>query len=637
MKPKVQKFQNPKVKSLSRSLLFLAAVLFIALRSEAQYSASNFTLVSLTDPETTFNPEGQKYSGCWGWYQASKNKEYAIVCSHKGTYWLDVTVPATPTVSAYRQGRHTGCTWREAKSYRNYLYVISDDFGNNSLQIFDMQYLPDSVHKVYDGVTLFARGHTLCIDHDKLYIGSATLGNTFSSMQVYSLANPANPALIRKLEQDYPAIDHVHDMLVRNDTVYASCGNQGLYIFQLMATNTFSLLGSLTNYPFSGYNHSSAITPNGQTLVFMDEVPSGLPIKVANVTNFGNIQVLATINQFTNTTPHNPFMVNNQYCFASSYQDGIQLFDISNPSAPVLAGYFDTHPQSGGNNNTWTSGDEYNGNWGAYPYLPSGHVLALDRLNGAFLLRTSFYQAPLVSADFYLQTSACVNTTINLVNASSGANTFTWTFPAGVVATSTLGGASLYFPTTGVYTVSMIAANPASGTASVTHTVTVINNSVTATVSNTNAACSTCSNGIAVITPAGGTSPYTYSWFPYGGLGATSKSLSPGCYTVTVSDNFGCKSFTSTCISFNSDVGIPSISSQRAPRIYPNPAQSSLTIDFPGSAYTYSIYNKLGQLISSSRNNQNAVTLSLADYPKGIYIVEIETAENRSSQKIIIE
>ncbi|MBL7931803.1 MAG: T9SS type A sorting domain-containing protein [Bacteroidia bacterium] len=124
----------------------------------------------------------------------------------------------------------------------------------------------------------------------------------------------------------------------------------------------------------------------------MDEVPAGLPIKIANVSNLSNIQVLNTFNQFSSTTPHNPFVVNNQYCFASCYEDGLQLYDISTPQNPVLAGYFDTYYQSGGNTGTWNN--DYNGQWGCYPFFPSKVIFALDRYNGIFLLKTHLYQNP---------------------------------------------------------------------------------------------------------------------------------------------------------------------------------------------------------------------------------------------------
>src|SRR6478735_3355126 len=154
------------------------------------YPASNFTMISHIDPELTPNSSGEKYSACWGWTQVSKNKEYAIACSQSGTYWVDITNPSTPTVSAFKAGALSNCTWRETKTYQNFCYVISDDGGNNRFQIFDMQYLPDSVHKVYDHDSIFKRGHALWIDGNKMYISSVTTtNNAFASLTMFSLAN----------------------------------------------------------------------------------------------------------------------------------------------------------------------------------------------------------------------------------------------------------------------------------------------------------------------------------------------------------------------------------------------------------------------------------------------------------------
>lgn len=382
---------------MNRNFRYLSALFAVflfagaAAQAPVSYAASNFSLLSNINPEINVNADGDKYSGCWGWYQAAKGKEYAIACSQSGTYWVNVTNPFSPAVCAYRAGKFTGATWREAKTYQNYCYVISDDPGANSFQIFDMQYLPDSVHKVYDNDTLFSRGHTLWVDGNKLYVASVTYSNgSYHNMAIYSLANPVAPVLLRRLDQDYAFIPQVHDMYVRHDTVFASCAYSGLNVFKYNSSaNTFSMIGSLTSYTASGYNHSSALTPDGKTLVFTDEVPAGLPIKIANVSNLANIQVLATVNQFSMTTPHNPFVVSNKYCFVSSYEDGIQLFDISVPASPQLAGFFDTFPQGGGNIGNW--GGNYGGQWGCYPFFPSKNIFALDMLNGLFMLRTPLY------------------------------------------------------------------------------------------------------------------------------------------------------------------------------------------------------------------------------------------------------
>lgn len=372
----------------SIALLIFAISLTASITGQVSYPSSNINLLGNINPETSLNSNGDKYSGCWGWYQSAKNKEYAIIGSQSGVYFVNVTNPSAPVVCDYVAGKRSNCTWRELKTYQNYCYAVSDDGAPNSFQIIDMSYLPDSVRVVYDSKTLFERAHTIWVDGNKLYAGGVTKGNgggTFS-MAVYSLANPVLPTLIRSLNQDIPSINYVHDMYVRNDTIYASAGYQGLRVLKLNANNTFSSLGSLTNYAGSAYNHSSFLTGNGQTLVFTDEVPASLPIRFCNVNNLSNIQVLATRQQFNGqTTPHNPYVLGNNWAVVASYKDGLQIYNISAPSNPTLAGYFDTYPQGGGNISNYGN-NAYSGLWGAYPYLPSKNIVALDMSNGLFML-----------------------------------------------------------------------------------------------------------------------------------------------------------------------------------------------------------------------------------------------------------
>lgn len=622
---------------LSRSLLIIFLLAAFNIKSQT-YSASNFTLISLVSPETFTNSYGDKYSGCWGWYQASKNKEYAIAGSSSGTFWVDVTNPATPTVSAFRAGKITTTVWREIKTYQNYCYVVSDDGGPNSFQIFDMQYLPDSVHKVYDSQALFKRGHTLWVDGNKLYVAGITYSTgATSSMNVFSLATPSVPVLIRKLSQDAPFISYVHDMFVRNDTVYASCGNQGLYVFKLSTpSNTFTQLGSLTTYSGSGFNHSSDLTPNGQTLVFTDEVPTGLPIKTANVSNLSNIQVLATTNQFTQTTPHNVFVVSNQYVFMSSYQDGTQLYNISNPSAPVLAGFFDTFPQGGGNNNIW-SGDPYDGQWGMYPFFPSKNIFACDERNGLFMLKTHLYQnAPSSpTVNFVSVGTVCAGSSVTFSNTSIGATSYTWTFPGGTPATSSATNPTVTYNLPGTFNVILTGAN------SNTSTVYYCNSCITVVqtqgvISFTNATCGLCSDGKATVVPSGGSAPYTYTWSPTGGNAATAINLPVGCYTVTIKDANGCIGTKTVCISFGTGIQNSTIANSEV-LIYPNPAKANVTIEFNGSQFNYTLYNNLGQLVANGKNNTHKALINLTEFSKGIYIIEIEIGKDKLRKKLIID
>ncbi|PBQ33510.1 hypothetical protein CNR22_17580 [Sphingobacteriaceae bacterium] len=390
MQSKIYHALYSKAKQLKKNSLF-ALILFSSFASPSQiFQSFNINLLSISAPNVgDMGYDGRRYSGCWGWYQASKNKEYGISGASNGTFFYDVTSPASPTLCGFLAGAPQS-TYREMKTYSHYCYIVSDDDQAKRFQIVDLQYLPDSIHVVFNDSTLFRRGHTIWIDQDKLYIGAMIekLPLSITSMAIFSLANPEAPVLLRKLDEDFPLIDYVHDMYVRNDTIFASCGNKGLFIFKWEnALNKFTQLGSYIGYATHGYNHSSFLTGDGKHLIFCDEVPEGLPIHFVDVQNLGNIQPLKDWHPMPLTTPHNPY-IRGKFAVVSCYQDGLQIYDISKPNEINLVGYFDTHPQGGYNIGNYGT-TAYRGNWGAYPFLPSGVIIANDMQNGMFVLNAA--------------------------------------------------------------------------------------------------------------------------------------------------------------------------------------------------------------------------------------------------------
>jgi choice-of-anchor B domain-containing protein len=374
------------MKLIYKCILFLFA---LTLSANAQYQHENISLLGhWFNPNQVSEPNlGIKYNGCWGWVDTADNKEYAIIGSSSGTNIVDVSNPTNPVLVDYVAGKRDECIWREYKTFGNYLYAISDDEGPNSFQIIDLSYLPDSVHVIHDTTSIFERAHTLYVDGNRLYCASVKAGDfEFYSMAVYSLDNPAQPQLLRTLNQDDSLISHVHDVFVRNDTVYASCGYQGLFIYKFNLDTTFSLISSYTSYPDQGYNHSSFLTPNGKSLVFCDEVPRNLPIKVIDVSDLQNISLESSFRSNDGPTPHNPYIIGDHRVVVAYYQDGVQIYDIKNPTAPFRMGYFDTDTLDGPQNNYNPNGTAYHGCWGAYVDLPSGVILASDMQNGLFVL-----------------------------------------------------------------------------------------------------------------------------------------------------------------------------------------------------------------------------------------------------------
>ena len=61
-------------------------------------------------------------------------------------------------------------------------------------------------------------------------------------------------------------------------------------------------------------------------------------------------------------------------------------------------------------------------------------------------------------------------------------------------------------------------------------------------MSQTDVTCFGANDGSATATVSGGAAPYTYSWSPSGGSGATATNLAGGVYDVTITDAGGCTS-----------------------------------------------------------------------------------------------
>ena len=364
---------------MKKFLLSLSFVIFLVGKINAQQQL-NLPLLSNWDDNSLPVFAFGSYNDCWG-YAAPDGREYAIVGAINGTLFFDVTDPTNPVLISYEPGKDSGGVHRDYKTYQHYAYGVCDE-GNSSLQIWDLQYLPDSVVKVYDSDQFSTRCHNIFISDDKLFLASNTVNFSLHAMDVLSLANPESPTFISTLTGPFW---HIHDVFVRNDTAFCSAGNEGFFIYDYTNPTNPLLIQSITAYPEKGYNHSTWVS--GNILVFADE-NHGLALKVYDISNILSPQFLSLFrsnllniqppNTSSGSIPHNPF-IRNDKAVVSYYHDGVQIFDLANPSSPQQVAYYDTYPQ----NNDYNS---YQGCWGVYPFLPSGNIIASDIENGLFML-----------------------------------------------------------------------------------------------------------------------------------------------------------------------------------------------------------------------------------------------------------
>jgi hypothetical protein len=161
-------------------------------------------------------------------------------------------------------------------------------------------------------------------------------------------------------------------------------------------------------------------------------------------------------------------------------------------------------------------------------------------------------------------------------------------------------------------------------------------NGFVATTSFTNVSCDTCTDGALHANIFSGIAPYTYSWSPSGGHNATASNLGLGCYTVTASDSLGCLVVASGCVYLVD--GIKSVAGNNPIfSMYPNPAKESVTIAYDATTFDVTVYNHLGQLILSQKNNRSTAVLGLNGFASGIYLIEVDNGKDKARKKLIVE
>lgn len=118
------------------------------------------------------------------------------------------------------------------------------------------------------------------------------------------------------------------------------------------------------------------------------------------------------------------------------------------------------------------------------------------------------------------------------VAVTGGTPAYTYLWAPGGATTAGISGV-----TAGTYTVTVTDANNCISQQLFTISQPTV---LGASISATNILCYGSSTGSSTVTPTGGTTPYTYSWAPSGGTGATATNLAAGTYSCTVTDAHSC-------------------------------------------------------------------------------------------------
>ena len=328
----------------------------------------------------------------WG-FVASDGTEYAIVGTATNTRIYDLTDLTAPEEVLAIPGTNT--VWRDMKSWEDHVYVTADR-APDGLLVIDMSEAKDTISYQYLNPQIEAQDTAVLGPCHNLYIDE----NGFMYLAGCGISG-ANKAIIFDLNQDKwtPPIvgihggpdtsdddsEYAHDLIVRDNIMYSSEIYKGrLVVWDVTNKDSIEFLGETpTSFDFT---HNTWISDDAQFAFTTDElgnayVDSYDMSNLSDIRRLDKFQPLETAGR--GVVPHNTHY-HNGYLVTSWYTDGIVITDASRPDNMVKVGSFDTWPDADG---------DTEGCWGAYPYLPSGVILANDRRYGFFILRPTYERA----------------------------------------------------------------------------------------------------------------------------------------------------------------------------------------------------------------------------------------------------
>ncbi len=356
----------------------------------------------------------------WGFMDLNSHREYAIVGYSSGTAVYDVTNTENAREVGFIAG--TSTTWRDIKVHQfwneadgrwnAYAYVTADN-ATDGLMIIDLSQLPHHVtrisyasdfaaaHNVYLTATDFGTGLSLTGDSPNLILAGSNLND--GRFRAYSLLDPATPLFIAtpSTPVDQPVGDrlYMHDgasMIVTDARKDTQCVNAGgsehcdvLFDFNESTVDIWDVTQPgdpvrLSRLPYdnSRYTHSGWPSEDRQFLFIQDELDErdlGLPttLRSYSIADLTAPVLAGSWTGPTNAIDHNGFVRGSRY-YMSNYARGLSILDISNAALPTLVGRFDTYPAS--------DSVGFPGNWGVYPFLPSGNIAVSDIDTGFYLL-----------------------------------------------------------------------------------------------------------------------------------------------------------------------------------------------------------------------------------------------------------
>ena len=322
-------------------LAVLALLAGVAPLHAAGPTLRNMDLLAHVD-EYSQGPLEFNYSACWA-YVHSDGREYAAIGVATGTAIYNVTNPA----AVVRVGFIPGPTsiWREIKSYRNWIYVVTEGLGaGQGLQIIRMTN-PDAPVLAATWTGSFVRSHTVSVDTTRALLicnGTRDAAGLAAGMRILSLASPEAPVELSHWPADPGPIssdDYVHDSVPIGTRLYASSIYSGFERIFDLSNPYLPVLETSWTYP-GAFTHNLWPDASGKYLYATDEI-NGQPLRVFDISDLGVPVLVNGITSNPRAIVHNAH-VRGDELFLANYTEGLRVLDLSDPVHPAEFAWADS-------------------------------------------------------------------------------------------------------------------------------------------------------------------------------------------------------------------------------------------------------------------------------------------------------
>ena len=402
---------NHVVVRAARFWLIPVLTLYLLTSLARAQSRLNISLVGSNEPPQASTGFGDVWGegniGCLGVWQSS-------AYNNLGVAFFDISNPGSPTwITNYNPFPGSAANQFEQGVVRNrILYVASwANAGGSGAGVHIVSLTNPAAPLLLSRITENTPGtvmngfdnvHTMFLERNFLYEAAHVTGSV--TVKVFDVSNPHLPVYVRDVVTTNTT--KVHQITVCTNQsgqviLYtsgwggASTGNPSspgqtdIWNVTQVGTQPAQWLGRI----HSGDNsHSSWPTPDGNTLIVCRETAGG-EVKLYDISNPAAITngtpPLSTITPagmgIEADIPHNPVVISN-FLFLSWYQNGLQIFDISDRTRPVRVAYYDTYPTA--------QSSSFQGNWGVYPDLGFNKILVSDIQSGFYIFDVTAILTP---------------------------------------------------------------------------------------------------------------------------------------------------------------------------------------------------------------------------------------------------